>query len=62
MNIVPYTLLVILTQHLMARGGAVGSENALQAGRQRGSVPDGVIGNIDIILLASLWSWGRLSL
>ena len=34
----------ILLNKIRARGGAVGSGTALQAGRSRGLIPDGVIG------------------
>ena len=43
-----------------ARGGAVGSGTALQAGIGFPTVPLEFF--IDIIRLAALWHWGRLSL
>jgi hypothetical protein len=47
---------------LGARGGAVGWGTALHTGRSRVRLPMVSLGYfIDIILLAALWPWGRLS-
>jgi hypothetical protein len=51
----------LLTEH-PARGGTVGWGNALQAGRIRVRFPIVSLEVLtDIILLAALWAWGRLS-
>jgi hypothetical protein len=46
-----------------ARGGTVGWDTALQAGRLQAPFPTGSLEVfIDIILPTALWPWGRLSL
>ena len=58
-----FSVLNVGTERSGARGSAVGWDTALQVGRSRVRFPMVSLEFfIDIILLAALWSWGRLSL
>jgi hypothetical protein len=50
--------------NILARGSVVGSGAMLQGGRSRVQVPKRSLDffSIDLILLAALWPWSRLSL
>jgi len=62
-NIFNKNYIYILLYSIGARGDAVGSGTALQAGRSRVQLPMVLMEFfIDIIFPAALWPWGRFSL